>query len=205
MLFRSTVIRIAELVDPIPFSVGHARSTTDGDMSRESHDRFEPAQQGTQDDDHTGEEDHSDESLDPHFWFDMDRMARAAVIIGSHLAESRANDAYANCGNEVAEKIRATEVDVRAVLTSVPPGKRVLVTDHDALGYLADRYGYTVTGTIIPAGTTLAEPSSADLAALIATIEAAGVPAIFTNVAQSQKLADTIAAEIGEEIGRAHV
>jgi len=41
---------------------------------------------------------------------------------------------------------------------------------------LRDRYGFEVVGTVIPSGTTLAEPSSAELSELVEVVEAEGVP-----------------------------
>ncbi len=149
---------------------------------------------------------HSDEegdvhgSLDPHFWFDMNRMATAAELIGAELTTVTGDAAYTTCAATTATQIRAAESDVRATLESVPADKRILVTDHDALGYLADVYGYEIAGTVIPAGTTLAEPSSADLAALVATIEAEGVTAIFANTSAPTSLAEAVAAESGSNI-----
>ena len=176
----ATVIEVADLVDPIPFGAGgHADEHADEEGKDDEHG-------------HGGE--------DPHFWFDMDRMAQAAEIIGSELTTSTGNDAFAKCGTEVAAEIRAAEEDVRALLESVPADGRILVTDHDALGYLADAYGYEIAGTVIPAGTTLAEPSSADLADLVATIQDEGVPAIFTNSSDPTQLADAVAGEVGEDI-----
>ena len=78
------------------------------------------------------------------------------------------------------------------------PEKRILVTDHDALGYFAAAYGYNVAGTVVPGGSTLAEPSSAELAALAATVQETGVPAIFANTANPQALVDALAAEVGD-------
>jgi zinc/manganese transport system substrate-binding protein len=139
-------------------------------------------------------------SLDPHFYFDMNRMATAAELIGAELTTVTGDAAYTTCAATTATQIRAAESDVRATLESVPADKRILVTDHDALGYLADVYGYEIAGTVIPAGTTLAEPSSADLAALVATIEAEGVTAIFANTSAPTSLAEAVAAESGSNI-----
>ena len=138
--------------------------------------------------------------MDPHFWFDMNRMALAAELIGAELAESTGDGAYATCATTTAANIRTAEAGVRTALESVPADQRILVTDHEALGYLADTYGYEIAGTVIPSGTTLAEPSSADLAALVATIKAEGVTAIFANVAQTTGLAEAVAAETGTPI-----
>jgi zinc/manganese transport system substrate-binding protein len=138
--------------------------------------------------------------LDPHFWFDMNRMATAAELIGLELTTATGSETYTTCAQTVATQIRAAEGEVRALLESVPADKRILVTDHEALRYLADVYGYEVAGTVIPAGTTLAEPSSADLAALVATIQTEGITAIFSNTSSPTALADAVAAESGTDI-----
>ncbi len=147
-----------------------------------------------------GHDDHGHGDLDPHFWFDMNRMADAAQLIGAELTQITGDLGYTTCADTTATQIQAAESDVREILASIPVENRILVTDHDALGYLADLYGYEVAGTVIPAGTTLASPSSADLAALVATIKAEGVTAIFANTAEPSALADAVAAEIGGNV-----
>lgn len=157
---------------------------------------IDPLPLGGNDPDHA--DDHGD--FDPHFWLDMKRMATAATAIGDALAETTGEDSYRSCAQQTADRILQAETDVRAQLESVPPAQRVLVTDHEALGYLADAYGYDIVGTVIPAATTLAEPSSADLAALTAKIREEQVPAIFTNAGQPTALADAVASESGTDI-----
>lgn len=178
----ATVIEIAERVDPIPFGAD--------------------AHAGEHGDEHANEEkdaDHGHGSEDPHFWLDMNRMASAAQIIGDELAVA-GGQGYADCGAQVADEIRAAEADVRGLLESVPTEQRVLVTDHEALGYLAEAYGYEIAGTVIPAGTTLAEPSSADLAELVNVMRAEGVRVIFANTANPSAVADAVAAEVGGDV-----
>jgi len=169
------VIEIADMVDPIPF----------GDHA------------GEHADDEKSDEEHGDE--DPHFWFDMNRMAMAAEIIGDEIATDNGQQ-YAECGREVADEIRAAEADVRALLESVPTDQRILVTDHNSLGYLAEAYGYEIAGTVIPAGTTLAEPSSAELADLVQVMKDEGVRVIFANTADPTALSDAVASEVGGDV-----
>lgn len=171
----ANVFEVAPLLDPIEFGAG-------------SH-----SEEG-----HTANDDHG--TLDPHFWFDMNRMATAAELIGAELTTTTGDEAYTTCAQTTATEIRAAEGEVRALLESVPADKRILVTDHEALGYLADVYGYEIAGTVIPAGTTMAEASSADLAALVATIKAEGITAIFSNTSSPTALAEAVAAESGTNI-----
>ena len=167
------VLTIADKVDPIEFG-GH--------------------------DDHAEGDGHDHGSQDPHFWMDMNRMADAAQIIGDDLADITGDAAYAECGTQVADDIRAAETEVRTLLEGVPADRRILVTDHDALGYLADAYGYEVVGTVIPGGSTLGQPSSADLADLVATMRAEGVTTIFSGVGNPAAVADAVAAELGDDV-----
>lgn len=178
----AVVLQIAPAVDPIAF--GHDGADNGGEHT----------------DGHTDGHAEGPGDLDPHVWFDMTRMAKAATIIGKALADSTGDSAYTTCGTTVSDEILQAEVGVRATLESVPVGQRVLVTDHEALGYLANAYGYRIAGTVIPAGTTLAEPSSADLAALARTIRDEHVQAIFTNTSSGTALADAVAAEAGVDV-----
>lgn len=137
---------------------------------------------------------------DPHIWFSLSRMAQVATLVGDALATRTGRSAYADCGAQVSAQILDAETQVRATLESVPPEKRILVTDHDALGYLADAYGYRIAGSIVPSSSTLAEPSSADIATLADEVRRLDVPAIFANVALPDDLAQALAAEAGRVV-----
>jgi zinc/manganese transport system substrate-binding protein len=177
------VLHIAELVDPLPFAESHG-------------------------DDHADHDDHADEladehehgDFDPHFWFDMERMATAAELIGSELAIATGVGDYEECGASVAADIRSAEADVIATLQAIPEGSRILVTDHDAFGYLADRYDFEVAGVVIPGGSTLSDPSSRELAELVKVIQRENVPAIFANTATGSDVVESLAAEVGRDI-----
>ena len=56
-----------------------------------------------------------------------------------------------------------------------------MVTDHDAFGYYADRYGLQVIGAVIPAYSTAAEPSAQELAALLEEISEFDAKAVFVG------------------------
>jgi zinc/manganese transport system substrate-binding protein len=138
------------------------------------------------------------EGDDPHFFTDPVRMHAAAAHIATELArlvdgldtpdfQDRV-DAYLTALDQL-------DADVEDALAVVPADRRILVTNHEVFGYFADRYDFEVLGAIIPGGTTLAEPSAADLAELAQQIQAAGVPAIFAETSAPTRLADALAAE----------
>ncbi len=127
-------------------------------------------------------------------------MAQAAELIGAELAEVTGEDGYATCGAEVHDALMETDEQVRDILAAVPAEQRVLVTDHDALGYFAQAYDFEVAGVVIPGGSTLAQASSQDLADLVEVIEAEGVTAIFSNNANPTDLVPAVAKEVGTEV-----
>jgi zinc/manganese transport system substrate-binding protein len=176
------IFEVAPELDPIPFAEepGHSEG--------EEH---------SEDEEHAEGEEHGHDGDDPHVWQDMGRAATAAQLIGVQLTEATGDDAYTACGQEVADDILAAQVELEQILSVIPEQDRILVTDHDALGYFADAYGFTIAGVVVPGGSTLAETSSAQLAELTATVRETGVPAIFSNTATSSAVVDALASEAG--------
>jgi zinc/manganese transport system substrate-binding protein len=95
-----------------------------------------------------------------------------------------------------------TELDgqVREILDTVPDDRRVLITDHDAFGYLAAAYGFEIAGVVIPGGSTMAETSSQELAALVDVVDDEGVDAVFSNATLSSGLVDALTREVGSSV-----
>ncbi len=152
-----------------------------------------------------GEETGSEASeYDPHWWHDP-RNAEAAVgEIERRLAAAdpaRRDLFEANAAAYLA-RLRALDRGIAACFAAVPRARRRLVTDHDAFGYFAHRYGIDVVGAVIPSQTTQAQPSARDLSELARTIEAEGVTAVFPESSLSPKVAEAIAGQTGASSGR---
>ncbi len=140
------------------------------------------------------------DDLDPHFWLDPLRVAGAARVIAAELDAVAPGTDWGMRAAAYAAELDSAGESIAEVLAAVPVARRRLVTNHDALGYFAARYGYEVIGTIIPGGATLAEPSSAQLADLVATIVREQVPAVFAETTEPSVLAAAIAAEAGDDV-----
>ncbi len=179
------VIRVAEAVDPVPYSAPEQ----------------EPAH-----DEHAGESEGTSsrveqDGLDPHFWQDPLRMAEAVRVIAAGLtAVSTAADSIRGNAEAYASAVRGLHAEVEQTLAVVPPPDRKLVTNHSTLGYFAARYGFQIIGTVVPGGGTLAETSSQQLARLAATIRGAGVRAIFVETIASPRLAEALSQELGGQV-----
>ena len=140
---------------------------------------------------------------DPHWWQDPRNGERAVQALGAALAAAdpprRAE--YAARAHAYARRVRALDGAVARCVGAIPPERRKLVTTHDALGYYAARYGLRVVGTVIPARSTVAQPSAGEIHALVATIRREGVPAIFAESAVHPKVEAAVASEAGARVG----
>ena len=143
---------------------------------------------------------HSDDSLDPHVWLDPARMAEAARIIGEELQLIAPDSDAVDRAMAYADVLMGVDAEIGAILSVVPHDQRKLVTSHHAFGYFADRYGFEIVGVVLPGGSTLADPSSAELAALVETMRDAGVRTIFAETTETPTLAEAVAAELGGDV-----
>ena len=173
----------------------------DEDHGDEDHADEDHADEDHADEDHADEDGHGHDGGDPHFWTDPARMALAADAIAEFLianvdgVDTSAVRASADAYVGALEELDSEVVDTLAVIDE---DRRVLVTNHDAFGYFADRYEFEVVGTVIPSGSTLDGTSAQQLAELAEVIEHEGVPAIFAETTVSDELAQTLAAEVGD-------
>ena len=151
---------------------------------------------------HAEEEAGGHGSEDPHVWLDPERMATAASLVATQLATTTGLDAapFQQRAATYADAARAAEAEARALLAKLPADQRKLITNHDALEYFAQRFNLEVIGTVIPGGSTLAEPSAADLSKLVALIKANNVKAIFSESTVSSKLIESLAREVGSQV-----
>jgi ABC-type Zn uptake system ZnuABC Zn-binding protein ZnuA len=148
---------------------------------------------------HADEHSHDHSGADPHVWFSpinimvwTDNAAAALSALDPANAETYA-------ANAAAYKAQLEELDafIQEQISSIPEENRELVTDHRAFGYFADRYGLTQIGAVVPAYSTVAEPSARELAALQDTIAEHQVPAIFVGRSVNPQMAEQIANDSG--------
>ncbi len=143
---------------------------------------------------------HGEGSCDPHVWTEPHNVMYWTMLIRDTLIElDPANaETYAANAGAYLETLDALAHDfVMPMVETVPEENRILVTNHETLGYFAARYGFEMVGAVIPQGTTAAEPSASDIAALIDQIREVGAPAIFAENTVNSSVAQQIADETG--------
>jgi zinc/manganese transport system substrate-binding protein len=171
----ANILEIAPRLDPLPFAPEHQEREGEAGPGSGGHD--------------------------PHFWQDPVRMARAVDIIGPELAELAGEGVGAEIlarADSYRDQILAAHEEIVSILTRIE--NRKMVTNHEASGYFAARYDFEVIGVVIPGGSTLAEPSPAEIADLVDVIRTQGVRAIFAENTNPALLAEAVAAELGEEV-----
>lgn len=137
---------------------------------------------------------------DPHAWQDVAYAIGMVGLIRDALAQrDPANAAvYASNAARYLQQLQDLDAYIRQQVESLPAGRRTLVTNHDALGYFARRYGFELIGSVLGSVSTEAgEPSAAELAELSDEIKGAQVPAIFTENVENSQVIEQVAQEAG--------
>ena len=139
---------------------------------------------------------------DPHFWLDPSLVVKYVETIRDGLIgadPAGAANYTANAGAYIA-KLKELDDWIAAQVKPIPAEKRLLVTNHESLGYFADRYGFKVVGTIVPGVSTGASPSAQQLTGLVDTIRRTGARAIFLETGANSQLAKQLAQETGIKV-----
>ena len=151
---------------------------------------------------HTDHDGHDHGATNPHLW----TSPRYAEGMAAHIGEEFARIDTANAADYDArtaayvQQLQALDTWVSEQFAAVPEAKRVLVSGHDSLRYFLHDYDIDFAGAILPSFEDNAEPSAADIDALVAAIKDRGVTAVFVESSMSPKLARTIAAEAGVRV-----
>ncbi len=147
------------------------------------------------------DEDHHDEG-DPHFWLDPVLAQQYALNLrdGFIAADPSGKEAYTRNAQAYIEQLKELHAWIETQLKVIPAERRKLVTNHESFGYFADRYGFEVTGTLLPSVTTGSSPSAQQLARLVDQIRATGSPAIFLEGGANPQLADQVAREANVKV-----
>jgi zinc transport system substrate-binding protein len=155
-----------DLLDKLPIGAGH-KKVKEGDSS----------------------------GLDPHVWLDpvlMQDIVRH-VQRGLTKADPKGSSTYAANADALVADLAALDEKFRTGLADC--ARSLIVTSHEAFGYLAARYGLRQEGAagIDPT----AEPDAKRLAELTDLVERNGVTVVFTETLVSPRVADTLAREAG--------
>lgn len=149
-----------------------------------------------------GEEEHAHEEGDPHLWTDPNNVmvwvdtiqAALEMLDPEHAAVYEANaEAYT-------AELETLDAWIRDQVAQIPPERRRMVTDHQLFAYFTEAYGFEQVGAVIPAYSTMAEPSAKELAALEDAIRELDVRAVFVGSTVNSSLAQRVAEDTGTRL-----
>jgi len=140
---------------------------------------------------------------DPHWWNSIAATEQVTRQVAEELARLRPASS-ADFARRAAVRLGALDaLDAwtRGQFAALPPGRRQLVTTHDAFGWFARDYGFTVHP--IAGLSPDAEPNARAVAQLADLIRQAKIPAVFIENAEGSRLAAAVAREAGAQLGGA--
>ena len=145
--------------------------------------------------------DHSHDGEDPHWWHSIRNIARATKIVRDELVKLSPSDKTAFTANASGylAKMETLDAWVKSKVAELPRDKRKLVTNHDAFGYFAREYSFTVMP--IAGLSKNNQPGSKKTAEVIQAIKAAGVKAVFSEDVANPKVIQEIARGTGAKFG----
>ena len=138
---------------------------------------------------------------DPHWWHSVANVSQAVMIVRDALTRADAADKLTFAKNADAYLIELDHLEgvLKLKVAELPRDKRKLVTSHDAFGYFARDYGFKVYP--VEGVSTSDEPSSRQIADLIATLKEQKVKAVFFENTQNPKVLSAITRETGATLG----
>jgi ABC-type Zn uptake system ZnuABC Zn-binding protein ZnuA len=149
-----------------------------------------------------GEDDghgHDLKQADPHVWQDPINVKVMVARVAEALSRADPDNAalYQARARAYQGVLDATDAEIRALIESIPPEDRKVVTNHDAFGYFLRRYGLEFVGAVIPGASSQSEPSAKEIAELVDLIEREGVKAIFAETSIDPAVARQLAEDTG--------
>jgi ABC-type Zn uptake system ZnuABC Zn-binding protein ZnuA len=141
----------------------------------------------------------NEHGVDPHMWLDPNLVISYVENIRDGLIQIDPDGAEiykANADTYIAQ-LKDLDGWIVEQVNTIPSERRLLVTNHEAVGYFAERYGFEVAGSVIPSFSSNAAPSAQEMASLIDEIKKLNAPAIFLDTADNNTLAEQIADETG--------
>ena len=139
--------------------------------------------------------------IDPHAWQSFHNIRLYIQNISQMLIQLRPQhvEALTKRQQKYLDSVSNLEQRFKKQLVSIPPNKRIVVTSHDAFGYLGREFKIQF---LAPLGLSLeVEASAEDVAAIIDQIREQSVKALFVENINNPRLLELISAETNVTIG----
>jgi len=144
----------------------------------------------------------NENGVDPHMWLDPNLVVTYVENIRDGLIQidPEGAETYKSNADAYIAQLKGLDSWIVEQVNTIPAERRLLVTNHEAVGYFAERYGFEVAGSVIPSFSSNAAPSAQEMASLIDEVKRLNAPAIFLDTADNNTLAQQIAGETSVRI-----
>ncbi len=131
-------------------------------------------------------------------WLDPLRAAEIGQEIAAAYAElvPEAEEVVTATADAYEAELVALDEELAELVASLPEERRELVTNHDAVGYLADRYDLRVIATVLPGTSADVDVTSGAFTELVDLLRQTDVPAVFAETTSTDRLAQALAGEV---------
>jgi len=153
-------------------------------------------------DNKTSENEKNHSGINPHFWLDPVFIIEYVKNISNELIkiDPDSKDIYQINAQKYIAQLKDLDIWIKSKVSMLPESKRLIVTNHESLGYFASRYGFNIVGTIIPGFSTDASITAKEFAGLIEAVKSSEVKVIFLETGSNPNLAEQLAAETGIKV-----
>ncbi len=124
---------------------------------------------------------HAGQQHDPHLWTDVKGWMEATRVVAEALSRfdpGHAED-YQEASRRYLQELERLDEYARSAIASIPVSQRLLITAHDAFGYLGRAYGLEVRG--IQGLSTESEAGIRDIEELVRLLVDRRIPAVFVE------------------------
>lgn len=138
---------------------------------------------------------------DPHIWHSPRITREVALNLYNFLAQkvpSMRQD-WDTCMRTFVQRSKTVEAAVHAKIATIPSSRRILATNHDAMGYFADMFGLKVIA--ISGLSTEAQVTPGQLKSAIDAIRKSGAKAVFLESSVAPDTVRKVAAEANVKVG----
>ncbi len=135
-------------------------------------------------------------NYDPHIWFDISFWKKITIYTTQKLKEADPKNAtlFETNSKKYLQDLIALETDVKGVIETLAPEKRILVTAHDAFNYFGQAFGFEVVG--LQGLSTTTEAGVQDVQELAKFIIEKEVKAIFVESSVPKRTIEALQAAV---------
>ncbi|EJF78053.1 metal ABC transporter solute-binding protein, Zn/Mn family [Bartonella birtlesii] len=140
-------------------------------------------------------------SIDPHAWQTIPNVEIYIKNIAAAFCkiDQQSCISYSQNAESYLQKLKAMREKLKTKIATIPKNQRIIITSHDAFGYFAQEYGFTI---LAPQNASIeAEATPTDVAKLIKQIKTNKAAALFIENISNPRLIKQIAKETGLKIG----